>query len=345
VSGAFAALALALAAAVWQGGPAREARPGEVVALDCAVGQLQAIAVRGARKQVEIDFGGDGGWIRVTSPRPAPLSFGVTPTAAPAPDAATPTETRELAASERLERLAEAWAPLRAQRGLGVLPAERLGPLGLGADAKEPERVEVRCAGQAARAFVVGGLAYGGAGRYVRDEASGEVYLLGDAALADARLADLRFAQRDLHAFALRDVAQVEVSAGAARATLLHLRREQTAGDAWARAAAPERSDEMIGNWLASLLRLRVVEQLGRGVEPGQERTPPQPSEVVARLRWELPDRKEREASLELRRVGQGKDAAFYARSEATRGWVTLPQAGAQRVVDDLPTLLGAAAP
>lgn len=350
---AMATLALAYAGHVWLQGAQPTAKAGEVELLACAPERLQTVTVRGKDKTVAVHFEdeGRGGWIEVKAPK----RDAVAP-----PGGVTPTETRDFAASAQISRLVEALTPLKAQRALGVIEAAGLKELGLawtagpaaeanaGADpakardAGAQETVEIVC-GERTLTLQLGAASYGGGGRYARNANGGEVVLLAEGWVGDARMADLRFLQRELHAFAVADIERMEVSNAAGSKTFLHRnRRGADAGvgaDEWVAETEPGKRHEMAGNWVAAVLRLRVLESLGRSATPGNELQPAQTAAPIAKVAWAG----DKQGTLELARAGDGETAVYYARTEATRGWVTVPRAAAERVCDDVPVLLGQA--
>ncbi len=355
IHAALAALALAYAAHVWMQGARPAQRAGEVELLACSAAGLQAVTVRGKDKTVAIHFEdeGRGGWIEVKAPK----RDAVAP-----PGGVTPTETRDFAASAQVSRLVEALTPLKAQRALGVVEAAGLKELGLAwtsektgtaesgvgtaaagdGDAGQRETVEIAC-GERTLTLQLGAASYGGGGRYARNSTSGEVVLLAEGWVGDARMADLRFVQRDLHAFTVTDVERIEVSNASGSKAFLHRNRRGAAAgagaDEWAAESEPAKRHEMAGNWVAAVLRLRVLESLGKAATPGSELQPTQTAAPIAKVLWAG----DKQGTLELARAGDGDSAVYYARSEATRGWVTVPRAAAERICDDVPVLLGQA--
>lgn len=320
IAASAAVFALAAAAWVWQAGEQRAVAPGEVTVVACAPDALEALQTRHDGKTVTVRFAEDGAWIDVDAPKRGVVA---------PPGGVTPTELRSMAASDAIERLRESFGPLRARRSLGRVADAKLGALGLAAPSGT---LMVGCGGRQA-VLELGDAAYGGAGRYARDAQTGEVVLLTESAVADVRLADVRFVQRALIDARPDALARLRLQADGREVTLEHLRREQPNAALWVRAEAPDRRDEMIGNWVSAILQLRALEHLGRGVEPEAE---PLWSATVT-----LGDGGA--VTLELRRKAgvDGQPARYFARSDATRGWVTLSAPAAQRVSDDVPALVG----
>ncbi|MEY3014465.1 MAG: hypothetical protein RIT45_3200 [Pseudomonadota bacterium] len=312
---------------VWQQGERRAAPVGEVEVIGCGGEGLWLESRRGT-KRVRVRFEGDGATLEVQAPH-----AGV----APAPGEATPTTTRAMAASTSVRRLADAFTPLRARRSLGAVAPDKLASLGLEAPT---ESLTVHCDGRTTT-LQIGDTAYGGAGRYARSSESGEVFLLTESAVADVRLADVRFVQRALLDERPREFEGVTITRGTARTGLRHLRREQPGADLWVREQAPDRRDEMLENWVGAVLQLRALEHLGRDREPGSELQPPESTELVWTATFARADGAVREVVLRRTLPTPPGPVRYYARSDATRGWVTLSAAAAQRVADDLPALLG----
>lgn len=330
IAASAAVLALAAAAWVWRAGEQRAVAPGEVTVVACAPDALDALQTRHDGKTVTVRFAEDGAWIDVDAPKRGAVA---------PPGGVTPTELRSMAASDAIERLRESFGPLRARRSLGRVADAKLGALGLAAPSGT---LTVGCGGRQA-VLELGDAAYGGAGRYARDAQTGEVVLLTESAVADVRLADVRFVQRALIDARPDALARLRLQADGREVTLEHLRRGQPNAALWVRAEAPDRRDEMIGNWVSAILQLRALEHLGRGVEPGVDsgEAPGAVAEPLWRATVTLGDGSA--ATLELRRIAavDGQPARYFARSDATRGWVTLSTQAAQRVSDDVPALVG----
>ena len=154
------------------------------------------------------------------------------------------------------EKLAESLAPLKALRALGKIGADRAAEFGLA----EPEStVTVRVDG-ADHKLQVGAATPGGGDRYVRDDASGEVYVIKGEPIRNLESADSMLLERDLHDWKDADVTRARLeAAGKTR----EIGRGGPEGKRfWADAQSPDTNDETLGNWMSKLDRLRPSEFL-----------------------------------------------------------------------------------
>jgi hypothetical protein len=328
----FCALALGLAAWAWRAPAPATGGRGDAVVLQCSAAELASLRYRAGAKTVDVAFSDEGqtGWIEVNQP---------VANAAAMAGQATPTEVRAFAASDRIARVVEAVAPLRALRSLGKLEEAKLALLGLVATpAKSPDALTVVCAGKTA-SFAIGEATYGGKGRAVRDATSGEVFLVGEAALGDVRMADLRFMQRSLLPAASEKLEFATISALGGQRRLQHRKRHSAGQDDWIDTTAPETRNEMFGNWIAQLLHLRLIDYLPPNRTPGSELTPPATSASVLKVVFEG----DAPATIEIHKASSATGAVYYARSTATKGWVSVSRTTVEPILADLPALLGVA--
>jgi hypothetical protein len=324
VHGVLALLGLAAAFWVWNEGD-RTARAAESVTLfACSDGELASVQLKTEKKAVSVAFdrknGTIGGWITVSIPNEA------TPTA-PSVD--------RFAASDKVQRVVERIAPLVAERSLGDVNAEKLKALGL---TETQDSIAVTCGGET-RTFEIGAKTYGGRTRYTRGTKGGPVHLIANGLINDLEMAEHRFMQRDLVRFRLAEIDEVKVSGKAGTKTLLHRNRRDHTKQLWVAAEAPEQRNELYGNWLSKVLRLRALDYLEKGAEPGAGAGRTLVPEQIARLAFSG-DKKD---TIELVRIPGAKpnDHKYYARSTATGAWVTVPKSLADQVAEDVPTVLG----
>ncbi len=248
---------------------------------------------------------------------------------------------RRFVAGEAAEDYLERLLPLRAVRSLGEVKGDALEAIGL----KEPsERLVLRCGGKE-RSFVLGATAYGTGDRYLREASGGPVYLLRSALVTDLRGAEARLMQRRMHRFEDRDVEKLLVRVGQAERTLLHRHRLDPKRAEWVDAAEPDRRNELFGNWLLRVGRLRALAYLPAGQEPGASEEPPRRPEPLLTLRY-LGEDGEQKGFLELVRLPAaepGGRATYYARSEASGGaWVEVARSLAEQILEDAPAVAGA---
>lgn len=220
------------------------------------------------------------------------------------------------------EKLADAFAPLKALRALGKVGDDRAAEFGL----KEPEGTITVTVGGTAHKLLVGGPTPGGGDRYVRVDGSGEVFVLKGEQLRSLESPDSLLIERELHEWKDGDVLKARVEAGGKS-------REAVRGGAegkrfWADAQSPEANDETLGNWMAKLERLRPSEFLLADPEGKQPL-----------LRVTYAGRRDL-GFVELIKVPGGEKPAFYLRTERTRLYGKVIGTVAEQVEQDLATIV-----
>jgi len=326
VHGALALIGLALAYTTWssaeEGG--EEERPAEEVTIsDCGLDRFDSVELTTKTRQVKIERKRDRG---------APV-YWVTTTPVGTRDN---TSKRFVGGDEPLNEYMKNVAPFRALRSLGDVPRRTLKQLGL----DHPDtRLDLRCGGRTSR-FNVGGSTFGAGDRYARARSGGPVYLIAAATVRDAEGAEFRFMQRELHTFKLEDVDEARVESSGRNKRLLHRNRHNAEEAEWVDASEPSRRNELYGNWLDRVWRLRVQEYLAPGREPGTElhANTVRPTPV---LTIEYTGDGRRKGKLELVSVAARPGTEYYGRTETTRSWVKIPRSLAQQVENDARTMLG----
>lgn len=168
-------------------------------------------------------------------------------------------------------KLAETIAPLKALRSIGRIADDRASEFGL----TEPEgTITIKLRG-GERKLVVGGATPGGADRYARDEATGEVYAIKGDIYRDLETAESRLMERELHEWKDVDLTRARVIAGDKRRELV--RSGDEGKKVWADPASPEQKDETVGNWMSKLDRLRPTEYVAAA---------PEQKEIVVRVEY-----------------------------------------------------------
>lgn len=147
-------------------------------------------------------------------------------------------------------------APMRAMRAVGEIAPEREAEFELD---KPKGTLTVTVSGTTHK-LVVGGSTPGSGGRYVRDDASKQVYIIDAAIVRDLEGGSGRLSESSLHEFKTSDPVAATVAAGGEKKQLV--RGGTDAARFWADAAAPETNDETAANWLQKVDRLRPVEYL-----------------------------------------------------------------------------------
>jgi len=194
-----------------------------------------------------------------------------------APPPAPPRTTTTLLSVGGADKLATALAPLKALRALGRVGDDRAAEFGL---AEPDATLSFKVAG-AEHKLLLGGATPGGGDRYVKDPASGEVYVLKGEGLRSLESAESSLMERELHEWKEGDVTALKILAGGKTRSLVRGGADQK--KFWADAAKPDENDETLGNWMSKLERLRPLEFTV---------APPEGRETVVRLDYKA-DRKD----------------------------------------------------
>lgn len=307
IQGGLAAMGLILAYATWQREP--DTAASEVIVVEAGKSDLTRLRFEEGAKFVELSSDGKQIWIR-TSPR----------TELPkAPE-------RRVKGSEGALKFWERFTPLKAQRALGALAADKLKEVGLA----EPKKKLVVGTRGGDRVFLIGSSPFGVSDPYVKEEASGQVYVLSPMLLADLESAGSRFVERQLHDFQPLDFDAVTVEAGGKKRELVQVAGETPFLAKLAPKSSPDKPDEQAKNWHDKVWRLIVAEVLGEGEKPDG-------GLPKVALRLDYTHKGKPRGFLEVGSVTPPAPPAvpdggtpppplpeLYARSEHTAGWVRL---------------------
>jgi hypothetical protein len=230
--------------------------------------------------------------------------------------------------------LADHWkklAPLRAKRSFGRVRAGTLEEFEL----DHPRgTITLRVRGKT-HTLEVGGTPFGSSDAYVRDKQSGRVYLVAAGTVRDIEFAESRFMQRDLIGAEAKDLTKVVVAVGERKRTLV----QRTAGEGqtnWTDEAHPEQRNEMYDNWMRRTLGLRAIEYLAPDEEPHATSGSAATATVFTIEYFTASGSLGR---AEIRKV-DADDPEYFARTGATRGWVTLSASLLEQVERDLDSLV-----
>jgi hypothetical protein len=344
VQAGLATAALLVAYATWQRTP--ELAPDEALALDIAKNDLVSARFDDLEKHTWVELArstDDNGALVTVHLAPQDKPGAKPPVKVPdKPDAKAPdkpdakaaevkapdkTPDRLVRGSDAAEKLFASFAPLRANRRLGVLDATKLKELGLDTTQK---RITLTLR-DGKRVFAIAPAPPGGSLPYLRDEASGQVFVVGRAFLSDFQIATSSLVERKAHAFKIEEADRLAVTLGATKRELVVLRGENTVQ--LAPANAPDKPDAALKTWHDKVFSLWPSEVLGRGEVPAE-------GEPQVALRIDYTMRGRRLGFVEIGKVAAlasgpeaGKDTLF-ARNERTLGWVKLG-AEAQTVLTD----------
>lgn len=312
VQGALALVGLSAAYFTWQRGA--ELEPGEVVVVDAAKNDLLAARYDDQEKPA---------WVELSRSTDDAGSFvAVRLSAQDKPVAGKENVTsripeRLVRGSDTADKLLAMLAPLRASRGLGVLDAAKLKDLGLDAP-KKHITVSLR---NGQRKFAIAPAPPGGSEPYLRDESTGQVYLVPRSLLSDFQAAASSLVERRLHTFKLEEADHVVVRHGGTKKELVVSRGDD--GLRISPASTPDKPDATAKAWQERVFSLWPVEVLGQGETPAE-------GVPQIEVRVDYSARGRGLGFVEIARLptresvsDKPKDTLF-ARSEHTLGWYKL---------------------
>jgi hypothetical protein len=207
---------------------------------------------------------------------------------------------------------------LMAKRSLGVLSDEMLKEMKLTGD--DVARIEVK-AGNQSRELRIGMGAYGGGLKYIQEPKSGTVYVIDAKVLDDLRWGDSRMVEREIVSFKTDQVVKVDLSAGEKQRS-------------WTTA---ELKNDVTDTWLRKLLRLRVLQYVGK--DENIREVDGKSMEATPVLQVVLTSVDDTRNTLKLIRIGEAKTARYYVESDHTHSLVSVSRALADEVERDLPGL------
>lgn len=329
--GILSIVGLALAYGVWTGGDPAERPVEEVTVWDCPPTRLASIGYEDKDRRVTIRVAGrDDRHYWVETERQS-----ATGTSEEASGSIEPSK-KIFVGSKTLEEFVPKLLPLRATRSLGDVDANMKKEIEL----EEPKgSFTLECGGRK-RTFLVGGSAYGSGERYVQEKGGGPAYLLSSGLIGDLQFAQHRFMQRPLHRFEMTEVDTLFVRAFGKEKTLKQRNRQDAKAAEWVDAADPDRRNELFGNWFSRVKRLLASEYLPENAKPGSELEgkPPAPEPVLSLVYRD--DRGRELGTMELVRI-DAEPKVYYARTEATRAWVKVPESVAREVDYDARPVVG----
>jgi hypothetical protein len=233
-----------------------------------------------------------------------------------------PVEPATFVSVTAAERIMKTLAPMRAQRAIGQITADREKVYGLDAPAG---KLFIEIGGKK-HTLIVGNATPGTSSRYVREEASGNVYVIVADAVRDMEGGASRLAERTVHGFQFADVDRAIVAADDKSRTIIQSGTEGR--KFWADVNKPEVNDETAGNWLNKVRNLRPVDYL---------EALPENATKVARIEYE--GKGDKLGFIEIYRYpGEEKDD-FVITSDQLRLYATVAKTMGEQVADDLPSL------
>ncbi len=354
VHAVLAVFGLGLAYQTWTREPDVEDAPGAVTVAECREGDLQKLQLETEANTITVEPQRGSGrgddetqyWITILKkqkeepkkpePAAAKADGGVAEAAKPAEPPKEPEKPKVFLANAAFKEYLKQVMPLKALQGLGTLPKDKLADFGFD---KVETKLAVQCGGKKVD-LEAGSKTFGVPQRYVRDAKSKTAYLFKDELVSDLQSAQFKFMQTDMHAFANPDVEEVSVEVRGAKKKLLQRDRKLADRATWVDASAPAKRNELYGNWMTRVGRLRARDYLPKGAEPGSDlKTGTGEMTPVLRLDYKVEGKPN--GKLELVKVEENNTPHYYARSEATQGWVTVFDSVAKEIEQDAAMVVG----
>ena len=337
IHGLLAVFGLGMAYQTWTRKPEENPAPGSVVAASCEEAAFQKIYLETPTHQITVepkqDWGAKTYWITLVNKALEPPKPKTEGDKAPPPAAAS---SRQFLANATFAEYMKRIAPLRALRSLGTLAKKRDADFGFD---KVGTFLKLQCGGRTVD-YEVGERAFGASQRYFRDKKNHTTFLFDEQLVGDLESAAFKFMQTELHAFASEDVEEITVQAQGAKKRLLHRDRKLPEQALWVDASAAQQRNELYGNWFSRVARMRVRAYLAKGAEPGSDlKGQTGGTEPVLSVDYKVDGKPP--GKLELVRVDENGVGHYYARTETTRGWVSVYDSAAKDVEQDVGMVVG----
>lgn len=341
VYGTLLALALGGAYHVWTN--PTDADIGEnVVVLAGDKDELERVHYKSSKLDLRIDMKSDDlgryGWVRAeplsaadADPEPDPQAEDGAPDNPHAPkqdDGAVAEFKAGKAGAAALDGL----MPFKAKRQLDGITDEKLAELGLA----EPEAtLEIVRAGREPAVYEIGGNVYGGANVYVRETATGKVYVVDAKVIRPLQSGKQTLPDREIVGVETKAITALEVSGGEASAQFEQHNPDDPEAVYWSTAGGTTKN-ETAAAWIDKALRMRASGYVQSDENPGQ-------LEDVFSFKVTTNDRKVITVKVQRGYDENGEDQ-WYAQSEHTRGLVKLQRGLAGEVSTDLANVLDSGA-
>ena len=248
-------------------------------------------------------------------------------------------ELKSFPGNDQALKLVKSFQPLNALREFGNVDDETLEGMGL----NEPgAHLELDGGGKSLKLHI-GDKAYGSSDTYVRNPATGTVYLVSSKVIGPLRGAESRLMERNLHPFEVTEVAVATLSTETGgEASALHQGRHDEDNAYWADPAEPEAVDTARDALMDKVFQLRAT-----SYPTAEDRLPEGEAVVVARVDF-ADEAGKALGSVELARREDSERSKpeepvydWWARSERTRDqWVPVSRSTTQELADQLESLL-----
>lgn len=161
------------------------------------------------------------------------------------------------------DKLIEAWAPLTAIRRLDNVVDGQLESFGLTA----PDSTITLSLGGTTTTFDLGGETYGTKDRYLRDQATGKIYVLSKDAVSSLKFARTKLKDNLLYAAKEEEIASVTLQKDGASVKWVQKNIDDRAAAFWEREGTSGK-DETFDNWLEKAMKLKSTDYVQEADQP-----------------------------------------------------------------------------
>lgn len=285
--------ALLLAWRTWAGDDVQPAAPGSVLLWNGAPEDVTSVVYEGEATRVLLEQRRDeaGSYLWAT----------VSPAGAGGAG-----EPVQFLVGEPATRLLESVAAPRAIRDLGAVDAEREREYGL---EEAPARLVVDL-GSGGRELLIGATVFGTRDQYVKDPASGRVYVMPGGTIGSLENAESMLPERRPHAFTFDRVSEATLRTERGERTMVRTGTSALGTRSWAPPERPDQPDQTFANFMDRLQQLWIADFAASVDREGLRRL----------LRVDYSDAAGRPLGhVELLRDDRGDDPEYYVWTEHSR--------------------------
>lgn len=248
------------------------------------------------------------------------------------------TKVTSFKAGSTADKLIDSVSPVMALRDLGALEADKASSFGLEA----ADTTFTITTGGRSTTLTLGGETYGTKDRYVRDDASGKVYVVDDDVFKPVKFAASRLPERNLMSYKMEDIESVTLGQGGSTVTWTQKNRDDRAAAFWSRVgdvATPAAGDaasssggdagkdDTFRNWFSTWAKLKSTAYVQDDENPSE-----------LKLQYEVTLRGAPKAEERVEILTSGDD--WYGRSNYTRGLVKLSRGPADESASEVDDIL-----
>jgi hypothetical protein len=313
---------------VWTA-PPEPSDPTAVTVLDGKADELESVHYISDKLDLLITMNEDElgryGWVRAEPTAEAPAEPTPDDPHAPPPDDG---QAVEFKAGKNAKTTLDGLMPLVAKRVLEGIGDDKLADLGL---AENPATLEIKRRGREPKTFEIGGNVHGGANVYLRDPETGKVYVLDAKVLRPLQNGKQTLPERDLVGVDTNQIVSLKVMAPSGTAEFHQHNPDDAEAVFWSAAGSTEPNAPAAG-WIDKVVRMQASGYV-------QAADMPEKLEDVFAYAVTTTNRKTITVNVQ-RGWDENGDELWYAKSDHTRGLVSLQKTRAAEVVADLPSVV-----